>query len=110
VRAASRQDLIEDWLPKVADPGAFHRAGYDSDHLKAHAVLTMCRVLQRAKHDGIASKRIASRWVKETYGAPWRSLVEQAENWRHGKLMASDQEVKDFIKFTAQEIGVAVSE
>jgi predicted nucleotidyltransferase len=107
VCAASRQDLIDEWLPKTADPDAFQRTGYDSDHLRAYAALTLCRILHRAKHDGIASKRVASRWVKETYGEPWRSLVEQAENWRHGKTVASDQEVKDFIAFTAQEVGVA---
>lgn len=107
VRAASRQDLIEEWLPKLADPDAFHLPGYDSDHLRAYAALTMCRILHRATHDGVASKRVASQWVKETYGAPWRSLVEQAENWRHGKAMATDQEVKEFIAFTARELGIA---
>ena len=107
VRAASRQDLIEEWLPKLDEPDAFHQAGYDSDHLRAYAVLTLCRILHRAKHDGIASKRVASKWVKETYGAPWRSLVEQAENWRHGKAMATDQEVKELIAFTARELRCA---
>jgi hypothetical protein len=107
VRAASRQDLIDEWLPKIADPDAFQRAGYDSDHLRAYAALTLCRILHRAKHDGIASKRVASRWVKETYGGPWNSLIEQAENWRRGKTVASDHEVKDFIAFTAQEVGAA---
>jgi Domain of unknown function (DUF4111)/Nucleotidyltransferase domain len=107
VRAASRQDLIDDWLPKLADPDAFHQAGYDSNHLRAYAVLTMCRILHRATHDGIASKRVASTWVKETYGDPWRSLVEQAESWQYGKTMATDKEVKDFIEFAAQETGIA---
>jgi len=109
VRAASKHDLIDEWLPKLDDPEAFHRAGYDSDHLRAYAVLTMCRILHRAKHDGIASKRVASRWVKETYGKPWRILVEQAESWRHGETMATDQGVKDFIAFTAREIGMATN-
>ncbi|HEY7021687.1 MAG TPA: aminoglycoside adenylyltransferase domain-containing protein [Ktedonobacterales bacterium] len=109
VRAASRQDLIEEWLPKLDDPDAFQQAGYDSDHLKAYAVLTMCRVLHRAKHDGAASKRVASRWVKETYGEPWRSLVEQAEFWQHGKEMSTDRELKDLIAFTARIIGIVAS-
>jgi Domain of unknown function (DUF4111) len=105
VRAASRQDLIDDWLPKLADPDAFYQAGYDSNHLRAYAVLTMCRILHRATHDGIASKRVASKWVRETCGEPWSHLVEQAENWRHGEQLATDQEVKDFIEFTAQQTG-----
>jgi hypothetical protein len=66
----------------------------------------MCRILYRATHDGVVSKRVASTWVKQTYGEPWRSLVEQAENWRHGKAMATDQEVKDFIAFTAHTAGI----
>jgi len=107
VRAASRQDLIEEWLPKLDDPDAFHRAGYDSDHLRAYAVLTMCRILHRATHDSVVSKRVASKLVKQTYGEPWKNLVEQAENWRHTQTMASDQEVKDFIAFTAQELKCA---
>jgi hypothetical protein len=107
VRAASRQDLIDEWLPKLEDPDAFQQAGYDSNHLRAYATLTMCRVLHRSTHDGIASKRVASSWVKVTYGEPWKSLVEEAENWRHGQTMASDQEVKDFILFTARELGIA---
>jgi hypothetical protein len=107
VRAASRQDLIDEWLPKLDDPEAFQGAGYDSDHLRAYAVLTLCRILHRAKHDGIASKRVAAKWVKDSYGEPWRSLVEQAENWRHSQTMASDQEVKEFIAFTAQELKCA---
>ncbi len=104
VRAASRQDLIDEWLPKSEYPDAFQQAGYDSNHLRAYATLTMCRILHRATHDGIASKRVASSWVKETYGEPWKSLVEEAETWRHGKTMATDQEVKAFIAFTAREI------
>ena len=107
VRAASRRDLIDHWLPKLADPDAFIQAGYDGDHLRAYAVLTMCRILHRAAHDGIVSKRVASTWVKQTYGEPWRSLVQQAESWRHDKAMTGDQEVKDFIAFTAREVGIA---
>ncbi len=107
VRAASRQDLIGDWLPKLADPDAFRQTGYDGDHLRAYAVLTLCRILHRATHDGVASKRVASKWVKDSYGEPWRSLIEQAENWRHGDKMTTDQEVKEFIAFTARELGIA---
>jgi predicted nucleotidyltransferase len=102
VRAASKQDLLSDWQPKLDDPNAFNHEGYDSNHLKAYAVLTMCRVLHRAKNDGIASKRVTSKWVKETY-KEWSSLVERAEQWQHGKQMSSDDEVKDFIRFTIAE-------
>lgn len=104
VREASKQDLISDWQPKLDDPNAFNPKDYDGNHLKAYAVLTMCRILHRAKNDGIASKRVASSWVKETY-KEWASLVTQAEQWQHGKQMRSDNEVKDFIHFTIKATG-----
>ena len=103
VREASKQDLLNDWQPKLDDPNAFNHEDYDSNHLKAYAVLTMCRILHRAKNDGIASKRVASSWVKETY-KDWASLVEQAEQWQHGKDMSPDDDVRDFIRFTMKEV------
>lgn len=103
VREASKQDLLNDWQPKLDDPNAFNPEGYDSSHTKAYAVLTMCRILHRAKNDGIASKRVASKWVKETY-KDWADIVEQAEQWRHGKEMSSDDEVRKLIRFTIKEV------
>jgi len=97
VREASRRDLIDEWLPKADDPSFF-----DDSHLQAYVTLTLCRILHRAAHDGVASKRVASSWVKETYGEPWRSLVEKAEGWSHGEEMGSNAGVRDFIQFTAQ--------
>lgn len=104
VREASKQDLLNDWQPLINNPNAFKREGYDSNHLKAYAVLTMCRILHRAKNNGIASKRVASKWVKETYKA-WSQIVTQAEQWQHGKQMGTDEEVRDFIRFTLKEVG-----
>lgn len=103
VREASKQDLLDDWKPKLDDPHAFNPKDYDGNHLKAYAVLTMCRILHRAKHDGIASKRVASSWVKETY-EQYANLVSKAERWQHGKQMSSDDEVRNFIRFTMKEV------
>ncbi len=103
VREASKQDLLSDWQPKIGDPNAFNHEGYNSNHLKAYAVLTMCRILHRAKNDGSVSKRVASSWTKETY-KEWADLVEQAEEWQHGKAMSSDNRAKDFIQFTINEV------
>ncbi|MDQ3654527.1 MAG: DUF4111 domain-containing protein [Chloroflexota bacterium] len=99
VREASKRDLIEGWLPKADDPTAFA-----DSHLQAYVTLTLCRILHRAAHDGVASKRVASTWVKETYGEPWKSLVERAEHWSHGEEMGSNAEVRDFIRFTARHL------
>lgn len=103
VREASKQDFLNDWQPKLDDPDAFNSKSYDSNHLKAYTVLTMCRILHRAKNDGIASKRVASRWVKETY-SDWAGLVEKAEHWQHGKQMSTDSEVRDLIRFTMKKV------
>lgn len=99
VREASRRDLMEDWLPKADDAAAF-----EDSHLQAYVTLTLCRILHRAVHDGVTSKRGASAWVKATYGEPWRSLVERAEGWSHGEDMGANIEVRDYISFTAQTL------
>jgi hypothetical protein len=103
VRESSKEDLLKDWAPKVNDPNAFTHSMYDSEHLKNYATLTMCRILHRAKNDNIASKKVASKWVKETY-PEWKGLVEWAEDWVHGKEMGSDTEVRKFIEFTLEQV------
>ncbi|MBA3274941.1 MAG: DUF4111 domain-containing protein [Chloroflexia bacterium] len=99
VREASKCDLVEEWLPSADDPAAF-----GGSHFQAYVTLTLCRILHRATHDGVASKRTASAWVKETYGEPWRSLVERAERWSHGFDMNSNADVRAFIRFTVQTL------
>ncbi|MBA2468878.1 MAG: DUF4111 domain-containing protein [Chloroflexia bacterium] len=99
VREASKRDLIEEWLPKADDPAAFA-----DSHIQAYVTLTLCRILHRAVHDGVASKRVASAWVKETYGEPWNSLAERAERWSHGIDMNANAEVRDFIRFARHEL------
>lgn len=99
VQEASKRDLMEDWLPK-AKAAAF----FEDSHTQAYVTLTLCRILHRAANDGVASKRAASAWVKETCGEPWRSLIERAEAWSHGEDMNSNAEVRDFIHFTARKV------
>jgi hypothetical protein len=103
VRDASRKDLHDDWKPKLHDPHAFDQEGYEKGHLQAYAVLTMCRILHRANSKNVASKRVASTWVKEAF-PDWTDLVERAEKWHYGQALATDEEVLDFIKFTIKEV------
>lgn len=103
VREASKKDLLADWVPKIKDPDAFNHPLYDSEHIKNYAVLTMCRILHRANNDNMASKKVASKWVKEQYPR-WNDLIERAEDWEHGRSMASDEEVKEFMRFTLEEV------
>jgi len=75
VREASKKDLLEEWEPKLQDPSFF-----ENSHHQAYVILTMCRILHRARHSNVASKRIASVWVKQAYGKHWRNLIEKAES------------------------------
>lgn len=101
VREASKKDLLEDWAPK--DSSSFESEEYESAHMQAYAILTMCRILYREFNDDVASKRKSSAWVKTTY-EEWRELIEKAENWQHGQEIDAVDETLDFIKFTLNKV------
>ncbi len=100
VRRASQKDLHQEWEPLLKDSSALK-----DSHFQAYVILTLCRILHRAKNDNIASKRIASTWVKKNYGNPWSDLIEKAEHWQHGQEMNSINETLQFIQFILQELG-----
>lgn len=100
VRAASARDLFDERLPTVEDTEF-----YEDPHQQAYTVLTICRILHRATHDDVASKRVASAWVKRAYGERWASLVDRAERWSHGEELATADEVTGFIRFAAGVLG-----
>lgn len=104
VREFSKKDLHDDWQSKLDDLKAFDHEGYEPSHIQAYAILTMCRVLHRAKNENVASKRVASAWVKENY-PQWRELIEKAENWQHGEDINAERETRNFIQFTISEVG-----
>ena len=99
VREASKKDLYQLWKSLTSNGSVTM-----SDHFQAHWVLTLCRILYRDKHDLISSKRTASSWVKKTYGNPWVDLIEKAENWQHGEIMNSTNEILEFIRFVLKEL------
>ncbi len=102
VREASRQNLLEEWAPKTKEPEPFKDPDYDSSHLQAYAILTMCRILHRAKVDLVASKREASAWAKRKF-KQWGGLIEEAENWKHGTKLDKQEEIRAFIQFVVDE-------
>ena len=102
VREASKKVLLEDW--QLKEPSVFENSDYDSNHLQAYTILTMCRILYTAKNHAITSKRAASAWAKKTYGEPWSGLIEKAENWRHGQTMNEVQRAVDFVNVTLAEL------
>jgi predicted nucleotidyltransferase len=99
VREASKRDLLEEWQPKLRDQSFFANS-----HYQAYAILTMCRILHRARNSGLASKRMAAAWVKRAYGKRWSNLIERAETWQHGRELNAREETIDFIRFTVDQI------
>jgi hypothetical protein len=77
----------------------------DDSHLEAYLTLTLCRILHTQKVDGVASKRDAARWVKDTYGDAIRRTVERAEQWEVGQQLGMKRDVLDFLRFTLAETG-----
>jgi hypothetical protein len=102
VRRASARDLREDWVPKLDDAAFFA-----SSHHQAYVTLTMCRILHRAEHDEVASKRVAAGWVKDRYPEPWLvDLIDRAERWRHGEELDRADDVRRLIAFAGDRITV----
>src|SRR3989338_7419955 len=99
VREASRRDLYEEWEPKLKDT-----AWLENSHYQAYIILTMCRILYRATHTDVSSKKVASTWAKKELGKPWSDLIEKAEKWRHGLQMNSLDDTVAFIRFVMTKV------
>lgn len=63
----------------------------------------MCRVLYTAKNKKIATKKRASSSGRRHYDKQWKTLIEKAENWKHGDKMDAEKEILDFIRFTIRK-------
>jgi hypothetical protein len=98
-RSASIRSLHEEWEPLLSHPAALSSA-----HQQAYVTLTICRILHAATRDGVISKRGAARWVQRRYGEPWRTLVEKAERWRHGRDLREADAVLAFIRFALRQV------
>lgn len=103
VKKASRKNLFEEWLPKLKEENPFTNPNYDSSHLQAYAILTMCRILYLTCNNKSASKKVAAEWTRKTY-KPWSNLIESAESWHHGIKLNKHKEIKEFIKFVADTV------
>ncbi len=99
MRAASTRSLHEEWEPLLDDPASTGRP-----HHQAYITLTLCRILHTAHNDGVASKRDAAAWVADTYGEPWRSLVDRMVRWQHGEELHHQAVIKDFIRFVRDHL------
>lgn len=99
VRDASQKDFHQEWEPLLKDSSPLK-----DSHFQAYVILTLCRILHREKNDTVTSKRVASAWVKKTYGKSWHNLIIKAENWQHGQEMNEIEETLNFIRFISHEI------
>ena len=100
VREASKLDLVGEWLPKLDD-----RSFFDSSHHQAYATLTMCRILHRAVHEGVVSKRVAAGWVIAHVEERWVvELVERALRWQHGEELNDGEQVRNLIRFVHRAV------
>jgi hypothetical protein len=100
VRAASRRDLVEEWVPKVED-----RTFFESSHHQAYVTLTLCRILHRAHSDEVVSKRVAASWVRKRYPEPWiADLIDRAVRWEHGQELDEADGARSFIAFVRDRV------
>jgi len=99
VKEASRMDLTEEWIPKLEDVAFF-----ENSHYQAYMILTLCRILYRARHSDIASKRVAAAWAKKEFGQPWSDLIQEAEDWRYGIRINAASRAREFTKFVASKV------
>ncbi|MCU0519458.1 MAG: DUF4111 domain-containing protein [Anaerolineae bacterium] len=72
--------MFADWLGGLRDnPGQMASRGYQS-----YIVLTLCRILYTVAHGDVVSKATAVEWARETVGARWARLIDNAWEGRRG--------------------------
>ena len=96
MRHANAKILHEDWGSMLSESSRL-----EDDEYQVYAVLTMCRCLFLFTHNGMTSKKVATKWVQEKF-SKWKDLVEVALNWTSEQEFNRLNEVKDFIKFTIE--------
>jgi hypothetical protein len=98
VQKACAQDLFQEWVPKIDDP-----EWLANGHYQSYLVLNLCRILYTVIRGEAGSKSKSATWVKETF-PQWKTLVESAERWRHGKSMTHRENSIAFIRFSTEQI------
>lgn len=99
VQKACIRDLFQEWEPKITD-----FEWLDNSHYQSYLVMNLCRILYTVIKGATGTKKISADWVKNTFGLPWRDLIEIAENWTYGKKMSMRNETINFVQFTIDQI------
>ena len=93
VQKACIRDLFKEWEPKLRDP-----EWLDDSHYQSYLVLNLCRILHAVIKADPRSKKVSSKWVKDTY-PQWTQLIQTAEEWHYGIEMNMQFDSLDFLKF-----------
>ena len=98
VQAACIRDLFTEWEPKITDP-----TWLDNSHYQSYLVLNLCRILYTVLTGATGTKSIAALWVRDQYGE-WNTLIDAAQDWRHGEEMTRQGETAGFIAFAIDRV------
>lgn len=98
VQEACVRDLFKEWKPKIDDSNYLN-----NPHYQSYVVLNLCRILYTVIGGKLSTKKVSAFWVKNKY-PQWRNLITTAENWKYGKDMKLQDEARNFIRFTIDEV------
>jgi predicted nucleotidyltransferase len=103
--AAVRDELrarLRDWAGGTSIPDWLLPRYY-----QAFEVETVCRALYTVARGELPTKARAVAWALEQLPEPWRSLVEQSQEWRSDSAEDASRvpEVKAFVRWAASEVG-----
>lgn len=98
VQKACIEDLFNQWGPKINDSEFFKNSHYHS-----YIILNLCRILYAVMLADTASKKVSTLWVQEKY-PQWKTLIKEADNWKHGDEMKMYEETIEFIKFIVNKV------
>jgi predicted nucleotidyltransferase len=102
------QEIVREWRELIMHTDLIRRR-----EEQAYAILTMCRILYRVRHDGKgASKKESAQWAEEEM-PEWSSLIQNAlvwrENWRD-KQVDHDGTLEKTLRFIHLVLGQCESD
>lgn len=92
---AAQAILTQWWALLFEDASRIETSEY-----QAYAILTMCRCLYTIEEGLVASKPAAARWMIDTHGSKWESLIRKALAWRRGDELNAIDETLAFVRYT----------
>jgi hypothetical protein len=83
------------WQPLLEDPDWLNRG-----QKQPFAILTMCRALYTLEHGNVASKPAAAKWVKQTVGKNFATLINFVLAWEPDFEFDELRPSLEFIEYT----------